>query len=628
MKKYILLFLLLMISFLTYGQVIHNNERIINYHSDLQIDSTGRLLVTEHIKVYTTGEIIKRGLVRTIPMVRKDAKGNMKNVDVNVLEVLRDGKKEKTFITIRNEYITIYTGSEDYILPTGEYEYTIIYESYGHVGFFDKYDEIYWNVTGDEWNFIIQNASATVHLPQGASYINTACYTGQIGSTAKDCSCQAENDSTVKFVCKNELNYNEGFTIAVSFTRDIVKRPPPPTKAQLFREKYGDIICSSVGLLIIAVFYLLTWNRVGRDPKKKVIIPNFNPPNGWSPAVVRYIYKKKFEDKTITACILSMAVKGAINIGQDKNKYVLFRTDKTDKLSSDEKTAYRALFGVKKNLIEVNNSNYKTFENVKNKLHSKMDTNWNIKEYFRKNTKYIVWAALLNIIVLILCMVFGVNWSYEAILFMLPFTFMGMLMISLGLKNKNTIAKIFMMFIGISFTLSGICTGIASYDSTNYASILFILLLFAGFFFYIYIIKAPTEKGSEAQADLEGFKMYLETAEENRLNIMMPPEHTPELFEQMLPYAVALDVENNWSEKFSKVLTQANYIPEWYSGNLSKFTYANFANSLSSSFTSSFSDASVNQNLSSSSGSSSWSSGSGGSGSSGGGGGGGGGGGW
>ena len=67
----------------------------------------------------------------------------------------------------------------------------------------------------------------------------------------------------------------------------------------------------------------------------------------------------------------------------------------------------------------------------------------------------------------------------------------------------------------------------------------------------------------------------LGTAEEARLNLLNPPDKTPELFEAYLPYALALDVENEWSEKFTAILAAASaapgqpggYRPRWYSGS-------------------------------------------------------------
>ena len=65
-------------------------------------------------------------------------------------------------------------------------------------------------------------------------------------------------------------------------------------------------------------------------------------------------------------------------------------------------------------------------------------------------------------------------------------------------------------------------------------------------------MKAPTLAGRKILDQIEGFKLYLSVAEKDRLNLANPPELTPALFEQFLPYALALGVEQKWSEQFSR----------------------------------------------------------------------------
>ena len=89
---------------------------------------------------------------------------------------------------------------------------------------------------------------------------------------------------------------------------------------------------------------------------------------------------------------------------------------------------------------------------------------------------------------------------------------------------------------------------------------------------FTWLIKAPTMKGRRLMDEIEGFRMYLGTAEQHRLNLLHPPERTPELFERYLPYAMALDVENEWGDQFNDVLAAAAagtgraYSPSWYHG--------------------------------------------------------------
>jgi len=142
---------------------------------------------------------------------------------------------------------------------------------------------------------------------------------------------------------------------------------------------------------------------------------------------------------------------------------------------------------------------------------------------------------------------------------------------------------------------------------------------------FYHLLKAPTLSGRKIMDQIEGFKLYLSVAEKERLNLLNPPEKTPELFEKYLPYALALDVENAWSEQFAEVLARAGtetqpYTPVWYSGSSwDGFHTSRFADSLGSSFAGAISSSSSPPGSSS---------GSGGGGFSGGGGGGGGGSGW
>ncbi len=143
------------------------------------------------------------------------------------------------------------------------------------------------------------------------------------------------------------------------------------------------------------------------------------------------------------------------------------------------------------------------------------------------------------------------------------------------------------------------------------------------------LLSAPTVSGRQVLDQLEGFRMYMKTAEEERLKILNPPEKTPELFERYLPYALALDCENEWNAKFTAVLAAAALAgataPAWYSGsNWNAGNMGGFTESLGSGLATSVASAAQAPGSSSGSGGGF----SGGGGSSGGGGGGGGGGGW
>jgi uncharacterized membrane protein len=163
-------------------------------------------------------------------------------------------------------------------------------------------------------------------------------------------------------------------------------------------------------------------------------------------------------------------------------------------------------------------------------------------------------------------------------------------------------------------------------------SLILVIALVASVFFnalFHHLLKTPTRAGRGVLDKIEGFKRFLSAADGDRLSRAMPSEKTPEVFEKFLPYALALDVEQAWTEKFSGVLSRVQasgqdasaYSPSWYSGSAwDSLGAGGFVSSLSGSFSGAISSSSSAPGSSSGDG--------GGGGGSGGGGGGGGGGGW
>lgn len=598
-------------------QYTNQKERVTKFHSDITIDTTGTVLVSEHIDVYVKGIDFKRGLIRDVNIYRKDINGKRKKIDIEVLSVTRNGIPEEYETELNGDDRSILLGNNNFLETEREHKYVITYKSRGHIGFFDDYDELYWNVTGNDWIFKIESVSATMHLPKGAHALTSACYTGHKGSTEKSCS-YITNDTVVTFEAGKSLNPREGLTVATSFTPNIIKRPPPPSRWETFIAKNINYICGIVGLIIMSTYTIVTSIVAGKRIKFTPI-PTFNPPNGWSPADIRYLKNKTVDNKSVTATILSMAVKGSLSISQIKKKFILIAKEQTLNLTSEELKVYTSLFSNSPR-IEMSEANQRTLYKTDTILKCDIENRWKLSDYTKSNYKFKIIAVLLGCAIPISHAYF----TEDPFIFML-FAAIAFLSVGIGISSlffKKEIPFGSFFFFGlIPIAIGG---GLISILLTKSPILLiFDIPIMVILFVYLFRIKRDTEKGARVKADIEGFRMYLKTAEERRLNLLTPPEHTPELFEKLLPYAVALDLENEWNKKFISVLKAANYTPTWHKGVYS----ANFTNSLSRSFTKTYDRAKTppSSSSSSSSGSRSWSSGSSGGGSSGGGGGGGGG---
>lgn len=617
---------------------VQAQERILNFDVKIQIEKSGEIHVIENITIKAEGHVFQHGLLRALPLSRNDKNGNQIDVKYSIDSIRKNGSDEPYFTKEEGGTWKIYIGDKDIDLASGIYKYQISYHVPFQIGYFDNYDELYWNVTGNNWNFSIDKATCEIFLPsENNTFKNLHCYSGREGSTASNCISTLNESKTVVTFAAVHLEANEGLTVAASFPKGITDPPTFTEKSSSFYKQIKTNLWSAIFGIGMAFFFFINWKRYGKDPVRKTIIPEFSPPFDWSPALVGYVYHRKLEDRTYMASLINSAVKGALKISSDieegifvnTKKYEIEVLDTQSKSLSPEESGIVGSFS-KKVKVKVEDSNYKIFENAYSKWTKAVEKQIKLEEVYLNNTR-LKWIGLA--VLLIAGLAFevlsknGGNFNYR---------FYAGLICSLtaltywftqevegtGLLFLRGILAFFIypMAVGI-FLMS-----IAFLDTTQIITIAVVVLLYI-----IYIINLGkfTEKGAEAVQRLEGFKLYLETAEKDRMNLLNPPELTPQLFEKLLPYAIALGVEIKWGKQFEEILELAKYNPDWYQGSDTFYSHPTvFVSSFGNSVQNARVDPTPSSSSSSSGSSGSWSSGSSGGGSSGGGGGGGGGGGW
>ncbi|HLU50527.1 MAG TPA: DUF2207 domain-containing protein, partial [Flavobacteriaceae bacterium] len=480
-----------LISFLN----VFSQEEILSYHTTIHVETSGDLLIEEQITVRAQGYNIKRGIYRTFPTKYKDKLGNRYKVGFDVLEVLRDGAKEDYHIKNVSNGKAVYIGSSDVILSPGVYTYTLKFRTNRQIGFFKDFDELYFNAIGGDWAFLIKEATVTVVLPEGAEIGNITAYSGVYGSS--DCNCVfSKENNKAHFAINSSLFPYEQLTIALAWQKGIVYQPTTWDKTVYFFKDNLGILIVLCGLLFVFFTYYSRWRKVGVDPPKGTIFPLFDPPSDFSPAQVSYLHFIGFSQRAITAAIVNMAVHGYLTISQNKKKYTLTKNKeaKAWQLSSEEVSIADALFRGRSS-IELDNSNHSAFTDMKNRVQKALKNSLK-PVYLRFNAKEANRGILLSIGLIVLAF------------FITPVVFAIIIMVAL-------------IIMGVVFA---------------------------------YLMKAPTPKGRKIMDDIEGFKMYVNTAEKRQLDTVKEPDLTPERFEALLPYAIALGVENKWGKRFDDVL--------------------------------------------------------------------------
>ena len=243
-------------------------ERILSWRSDIAVRADGALNVTETIRVNVEGNSIQHGIFRDFPTTY-DETGRRVRVGFDVAGVERDGQPEPYETQQSGNDVRVQIGSGDKYLDYGEHTYVIRYTTTRQLGFFDGYDELYWNVTGNGWAFPIDTAEAHIRLPQAVPFgSERAVYTGPQGATGHAAKVVSEAPGEIAFRTTAPLGPYEGLTVAVRWPKGVVRaaeafaRPPRLSGPSPGRWGAGGI-ARTAGLLLLR----LEARRAGADSR-------------------------------------------------------------------------------------------------------------------------------------------------------------------------------------------------------------------------------------------------------------------------------------------------------------------------------------------------------------------------
>lgn len=563
------------------------NEVIRFYSSNLTLLENGTVDVTEIIEVRAEGDEIRRGIFRDIPTVLFNDDGSELHSKLTVLQILRDGEIEPWFQRSLGAYQRIYIGAEEVYLPSGIYRYTIHYTMTRMARRFDDYDEIYWNATGNYWNFPIENAVATINLPAGGVVGEFAGYTGELGSTQSDLTATRMSDTQVVFRTKQTLQPGEGLSVAVGFQKNVLTKPDSNEAILNYLSDHRASVVPAGAVLLVLFYYLFTWNKVGRDPKRGTIIPLFHPPENYSPALVHYIGNMGWKGngwRVFSAAIINLAVKGLIDIEKVGKRTKMTTTGKSSKgqLPAGEAVIFSYLDA--RDTVTINKTSGPGLKASQHEFVAAIETE-SRQTYFHNNYLYVVAGAGLSVACIAALLVTGVlafEWLIASIFIG------GLLVVLIALTRQIWTSSGFARYFQIAifgFFLVNFVGGFGVRFGSfmdwgldlNMPAVAAITIIAINVLFTI-LMRAPTLQGQRVMDQIDGFRMYMETAEKERLNLIGEPEMTTTRFEAILPYAIALGVEKPWSEHFEGELSRSavadatpGYSPHWYhASSLSK----------------------------------------------------------
>jgi len=152
--------------------------KIEKFSAEIFVQADSTLDVTETIEANFIGAW--HGLYRTIPVEYVTPQGFNYSLLVNLAGVTdAAGQTLKVESSRQGHYLKwkIYIDDATDARRTIQVHYRVR----NGLKFFEDHDELYWNLTGDEWDAPIEDATAQILLPPGVTGVRTNEFTGAYG---------------------------------------------------------------------------------------------------------------------------------------------------------------------------------------------------------------------------------------------------------------------------------------------------------------------------------------------------------------------------------------------------------------------------------------------------------------
>lgn len=495
-------------------------------------DPQGSLRVKEEINVLFTDN--NHGILRALPKSY-----NGQNLRTKFEKVTRpDGSTWPYTTYTENDNVVGKIGDPNQTV-TGAQTFIVEYTMQNVVTFYGDRDELYWDVNGDQWQQPFENVTARFHMPDNLSVTDAICFSGAFGTNTQQCDVN-RMDNTVFMTTTQRLDSYETLSGVIGFQKGYFTAP---TFTDWVKD-HALWLAGGLGLpLLIGSWAFRRWYRDGRDLKGRgVIIPEYSPPHNMSAAEAGALMDYKVDTKDISATIIDLAIRKYLRIVETKEKK-LIRTATTyqfELLNPDfstlkpyEQKVLQAIFpsqqvGEVTDLSALKNKFYKEAQSIQKSIPEGLVTNGYLPRTASKAT--------------------GSMMIFAAVLIGAAFFVRGP--------------------VGLGLAISGVIVGV-----------------------FALLMPKRTATGVAAREQLLGLKLYLETAERDRIKMLQSPQapfapsrHAPkrtvELFEKLLPFAIIFGVEKQWAAQFKDIYTQP---PDWYSGNWRTFNSVYLVSSLNSS---------------------------------------------
>ena len=500
----------------------------------IAVDPDASIDVTETIEARFNGKW--NGIYRKVPVKYRTPQGFNWSIRLELVSATDDQGNALRTETSRESHYVQYKiwvpGAEDATRTIA-----LRYRARNALRFFEEHDELYWNVTGDEWDVPLGMVTAAITLPEGATGIRATAFNGVQGATLREAEL-TESASGIAIRMPRPLEFREGVTAVVGWDKGFVREPTRLDRA-------GGFLASNWPLAIpfaVLATMLAIWRRRGRDPRQRPIAVQYEPPADLTPAEAGTLTDERVDMRDITATVVDLAVRGFLRIEEVEKKELFGLLSSEDfrfhrlrpesdwsGLAPHERRIVKGIFEDAVDdtvmLSDLKNEFYKELDGIRSGVMDRLMS----KGMFRVRPDQTRTAWIVGGVIFGVLLAFGGSMVAAAFsLTPVPFLIAGAL------------SAVIVMVIG-------------------------------------WQMPARTETGTRMLEQTLGFGEFLERVDRDRYENV---KRTPEMFERFLPYAMAFGVEAKWAKAFKDIYVQP---PNWYAGaHVGMFNATTFSRSLSS----------------------------------------------
>ena len=563
------------------AEALASPVRVRSFDAAIEVLGNGDIVVSEtlHVDIPADGEF--HGIFRDIPVVtrwREQGRASME-----VLEVRLDGRQlAADDVRRESQMVRVYQRDRQKLLEPGLHEFFLSYRMTGQVGLFDDNDELTWNVTGSAWEEPVDKAACTVVCPPGAPFFGQKAWLGKPGSRDSAVSMSHEivdGRLVMRFSAQRAVRPGEEFTVAAGWKKGFV------TLEKATGSVSGTLL---LALLDAAVFlyFFLAWFLTGRDPKKGVIVPLFHPPllqrgskdgrkgETLSPAATGYLFHKtNLTPGCFGAALISLAGRGCCSIeGHAKDGFLLRRGTGTSPYAEENRILERM-----EERVPVDGEHGEVLYDMRRAMAVQLRRDYGkmwkggggglLQGLFGSVWTFIGMAAVMISLAAVIghltggVLPKGLGGVVMPVLFLLVLGRRFFRVSADLFRSGRYVPFAFALVVQaamlgfIGFFIVKVSRGVLDFLTPSELALAAAALLIPVLFSFI--MDAPTKEARALLDGIEGLELYMRMAEGPELTALNPPDRTLEHYRELLPYAVALGLEQAWGARFSQVLASS-----------------------------------------------------------------------